>query len=99
MQLDEVFGFPKPTGGERARYLIIVARDQSDLWQHLRRTFGGIDGVEVLLDRRHGGWWQFTQSREYQERGTDRRRPANLETAVRYNAFQVVPRQVPVSRG
>jgi hypothetical protein len=94
MPLDDVFGFPKGSEGERARYLIIVARDQSDLWQHLRRTFAGADGVEVVLERRHGGWWQYTQSREHQERGTDRRRPPDLQTALRYDAFQVVPRSV-----
>jgi hypothetical protein len=91
MPLDDFFGFPKSTAGERARYLIIVARDQSDLWQHLQRTFAGAEGVEVLLDRRHGGWWQFTRSRECRESGTDRRRPPDLQTARRYTAFQVIP--------
>jgi hypothetical protein len=94
MPLDEVFGFPHSTEGERGRYLIIVAREQFDLLRHLRQTFEGVDQVEVVLDRRHGGWWQWTQSREYQERGADRRRPPKLEADHCYPAFQVVPRQV-----
>ena len=31
---------------------VIVARDQSDLYEYLRQGFEGVDGVRVILDRR-----------------------------------------------
>lgn len=34
------------------RLVFIVARDRKDLFESLRRTFSGDDGVEVLMDRR-----------------------------------------------
>jgi hypothetical protein len=79
----------------RARFVIIVSRDQSDLWRHLQETFAGVDEIEIVLERRHGGWWQWTQSRQYQERGADRRRPPVAEADFRDRAFQVVPRDLP----
>lgn len=72
------------------RYMIIVSRDQPDLWRHLRHMLTGMDGVEVILDRRHGGRWQWSQSREYQERGADRRRPSNPSTGFSRRSFVIV---------
>lgn len=38
---------------ERARrVLVIVARDKIELYEYLRRSFDGVDGVRVILDRR-----------------------------------------------
>jgi hypothetical protein len=74
----------------RPRYLIIVSRDQPDLWRHLRQLLTGVDGVDVVLDRRHGGRWQWSQSLEYQERGADRRRPSNPEMGFSQRSFVIV---------
>ena len=46
---------PEPETSERLeRYLLIVAQDQSDLYEYLARSFVGDGKVEVLLDRRVG---------------------------------------------
>jgi len=95
MLKDQLPAYPASTREDRARYLIIVSRDQSDLWRHLQETFAGVDEIEVVLERRHGGWWQWTQSRQYQERGADRRGPPVMEADFRDRAFQVVPRNLP----
>lgn len=34
------------------RVLVIVAREQRDLFDYFKRGFEGVDGVEVILDRR-----------------------------------------------
>lgn len=75
------------------RVLVIVARDQPDLWRYLTRDFGGYKHVEVILDRRHGGRWQWAQTRELQERASDRRRPESSDSDLRYRAFMIVPPQ------
>ena len=41
-------------GREMVRLLFIVARDQLDLWHHLKRDFAQEAEVEVILDRRRG---------------------------------------------
>jgi hypothetical protein len=40
------------TGGETAQWLILVAKDQVDLFSHLVRAFSRDDKVHILLDRR-----------------------------------------------
>jgi hypothetical protein len=89
---------PMQTFPDRRRYLIVVARDQSDLWRSLRQTLAKSDGIEAILDRRHGGAWQWTQSRQYQDRGADRRRPSTSEVDLRTRAFLIVPRLAPEER-
>ena len=41
----------QPSGG-RVRDLIVVAWDQLELWQALKKEFGDRGEVEVLLERR-----------------------------------------------
>ena len=76
-----------------ARVLVVVARDQPDLWWYLTRDFLRFKGVEVILDRRQGGWWQRAQARELQERGADRRGPSRSETDLRSRAFMIIHRR------
>jgi hypothetical protein len=78
---------------ERARVLVIVARDQPDLWWYPTRDLAGFKGVGAVLDRRQGGWWQRAQPRELEERGADRRRGAGTDTDLRTRAFAIIPRQ------
>ena len=75
---------------ERARYLIVVSREQPDLWRHLRQILTGVDGVDVVLDRRYGGRWQWSQSREFEERGADRRQHPLSETLFGHRSFVIV---------
>ena len=39
----------------RVRVFIVVAKNRPDLYQYFLAGFAGIDGVEVILDRRFGG--------------------------------------------
>jgi len=115
MAVDEATGFPVkmqegPTDGERPpfagrpetrrpRYLIVVSREQPDLWRHLRQMFTGIGGVDIVLDRRHGGRWQWTQSCAYEERGEDRRRTRDLDAGLPHRSFVIVtPEEAAVTR-
>lgn len=94
-----------PTGSEaplllgkaevhRPHYLIVVSRDQPDLWRHLRQMFTGIGGVDVVLDRRHGGRWQWAQSRAFEERNDDRRRAHTMDTSLSHRSFVIVNPEV-----
>ena len=76
---------------DRSRYLIIVARDQPDLWRYLTQNLAEDTGLEVVLDRRHGGRWQWTQMRQFEDRGTDRRTPGN-DADLSPRSFVIVPR-------
>ncbi len=81
---------PATAATQRPRYLIVVSREQPDLWRHLRQMFTGIGGVDVVLDRRHAGRWQWVQSRAYEERGDDRRRPPLSDAGLSHRSFVIV---------
>jgi hypothetical protein len=74
----------------RPRYLIVVARDQPDLWRHLRKSVGELKGVDIVLDRRHGGRRQWAQSSEYEQRGTDRRRATDVASRLSHRSVIIV---------
>jgi hypothetical protein len=80
-----------------ARYLIIVARDQTELWRYLTQNIAEYRGVEVLLDRRHEGRWQWLQMRDMQQRGADRRSGSSVDNDLRHRAFVIISRQEEVS--
>lgn len=103
MASDRVTATPVPTASganpscaephrtaQRSRYLIIVSRDQPDLWRHLRQLLTDADGFEVVLDRRHGGRWQWSQSAAFQERGADRRRAHDPRVGFAQRSFVIV---------
>jgi hypothetical protein len=76
---------------QRPRYVIVVERDQPDLWRHLRQSLRGLEGVDLVLDRRRGGRWRWARSWEYQERGADRRRASDdVETRLSHHSVVVV---------
>lgn len=60
------------TKGNRVHYLIIVARTQSGLYEHLKEAFSGDKKVEVILDRRQS-----------QRRRGDRRRRSDIDEQLR----------------
>ena len=53
--------------------LLIVARDQLELWQALKQEFGDRGEIGVLLDRRRGERRQEVQPVAGDRRGIDRR--------------------------
>ncbi len=71
--------------------LIIVARDQPDLWRYLVRQFEEHSEVRVLLDRRQWERRDRVQRCEPERRRADRRQPVNTSTDLRYRSFLIVP--------
>ncbi len=60
------------------RYLFIVAREQPDLCEYLRRDLSGDREVQVLLDRREGERRQQVQAHELERRRGHRRRQPGI---------------------
>ena len=81
------------------RKLVVVARDQFDLWWQLCQALTTVDGVEVVLDRRQGARWQWTESQQRQERGRDRRDSSSGKSDLSGRAFRVFPRPALALRG
>ena len=83
-----------PTAGPRTtrpRSLIIVAREEPDLWLYLTRSYGGIQGLEILLDRRQGERRHEVQPYTPERRQAERRRPPAIEKNPRRPPFRIVP--------
>ena len=71
------------------RYLLIVARNQPDLWRYLKNNFAGDEKVEVILDRRRGERRQRIQSHEPERRGAERRRQPSLDKDLNYRSLVI----------
>lgn len=69
------------------RDIVIVARDQPDLWEYLLQEFAGDENVQVLLDRRQGERRQQLQGCGGKRRGTNRRRQLSTDTDLRSHPF------------
>ena len=72
------------------RYLLIVARNQPDLWRYLKDNFAGDEKVEVILDRRRGERRQRVQLREPERRQGERRRQPSIDKDLTYRFFVIV---------
>lgn len=72
------------------RDMVIVARDQPDLWQYLLQEFAEDEEVQVLLDRRQGERRQQVQRCESERRGANRRRGVTTDTDLQYHPFILV---------
>ncbi len=83
---------------DKVRCLFIVARDQPDLWHHLRRDFAEDEEVQVVLDRRRGERRRHMQLHEPDRRQGDRRR-ATIDTDLRYRSFVILHEQQGVLSG
>ena len=68
---------PLVRGSDSARWLILVAKDQPDLYGHLVRAFSRDDKVQILLDRR----------RDYS------RNPPGMEERLRIHGAAVIRRR------
>ncbi len=81
----------QPTS-DKVRCLFIVARDQPDLWDRLRKDFAEDKEVHVILDRRRGERRQRVQP-PTRERRWDYRRRASIDTDLRYRSFVIIHEQ------
>ena len=72
------------------QYLLIVARNQPDLWRYLKANFVGDEKVEVILDRRLGERRQRAHPHELERRKGERRRQPSLDKDLTYRSFVIV---------
>ena len=87
-------GMPTERGGTTSpRYLVIVSREELDLWLYLTQTYGGIKGFQVLLDRRQRERRQPGQPVALERRRADRRRPPSAEGDLRRQPFLLVTQE------
>jgi hypothetical protein len=70
---------PTPSDSRSAEWIILVARDQGDLFSHLERAFARDNKVEIILDRR----------KDY------RRNPSGVEERLRIHGAVVLRRSRP----
>jgi hypothetical protein len=75
----------------RVQGLIIVARDQPDLWRYLAQQFAEHTEIRVLLDRRQWERRHRIRRCDPERRRADRRRPLSHDTDLRYRSFLIVP--------
>ncbi len=78
---------------ENSYCLIIVARDQPDLWVTIQRQFAAYTRVQVLQDRRRSERRQRFQRYEPERRRVDRRRPLRIENDLAWRPYLIVRRQ------
>jgi hypothetical protein len=69
------------------RCLVIVSRDQPELFERLASIYAQEGWIEVLLDRRHG------QLRTGIGNRPDRRSPPSPDTDLQNQGFIVIPRR------
>ena len=73
--------------------LIIVARDETALWQYMTRHYGEFKDVQVLHDRRQRERREQVQTYEPERRRTERRRPPTIDDDLRNQPFVIVPQE------
>src|SRR5262249_9414356 len=73
-----------------ARYLVITAKDQASLYDFFRRTFAGVETVEVRIDRRLGERRPQADSVAVDGRQADRRSRPEVDAELRASGFAFV---------
>ena len=72
------------------RGVLIVARDQGDLYDCLQHAYGDREAITVLLDRRRGERRRRVQPVAGERRSTDRRSLPSLEHDLRFQQYLLV---------
>ncbi len=75
---------------ENSYCLIIVARDQPDLWVTIQRQFAAYTRIQVRQDRRRSERRQWFQRYEPERRRVDRRRPLRIENDLSWRPYLIV---------
>ncbi len=57
-----------------SEYMLIVAREQPQVYDHLKQLFSGVEKVQVILDRRQGERRRGNEPHEPERRQAQRRR-------------------------
>ncbi len=84
---------------EKIYCLIIVARDQRDLWVTIQRHFAAYTRVQVLQDRRRSERRQRFRRYEPERRRVDRRRPLRIENDLAWRPYLIVDVQQVAIKG
>jgi hypothetical protein len=77
-------------GNGMMRYLVIAARNHSNIHGYLHRQFAGDEAVQVFLDRRHAERRQRQDSCKAQRRRGERRRGRGRESDLETHGFVIV---------
>lgn len=72
------------------QYLVVTARNHTDLHGYLRRQFAGDDNVQVLLDRRFDGRRRRQEGHKPDRRRGDRRNVRGREDKLYCHGFFVI---------
>ncbi len=83
-------GVRTPPTPQLVRGLLIVARDQMDLYEALRDAYGGSGTITVLLDRRQGERRRNTEPTSDERRRTDRRSLLSITEDLRFQQYVLV---------
>ena len=75
---------------DAVRSLIIVAREQTDLWRALTDEFRNVAQIQVLLDRREAERRRVTKPVAQERRGVQRRSAPSLEEDLRARQYVLV---------
>jgi len=86
------------TAAPAARYLLIVARQERQLYEDLARAFAGHGGVEVLLDRRVSDRRQRPTDAPVLERRRAERRRQAIDEQLRAFGWALAPAETPRAR-
>jgi hypothetical protein len=72
------------------RGLLIVARDQADLYDCLQHAYGDSEEVTVLFDRRQAERRRTVRPMPGERRRIDRRKPPSLAEDLRFQQYVLV---------
>jgi hypothetical protein len=74
-------------GPALARWLIIVRREQAELFRHLAERFADVAFVEIVLDRRHADRRRTASPVDEERRRAERRTPPPAPDREHWRVF------------
>ena len=83
-------GLSTPPTQPAVRSLLIVARDQGDLYDCLQHAYGDSETLTVLVDRRQGERRRSAAPVAGERRRTDRRSLLSIEHDLRFQQYLLV---------
>lgn len=83
-------GLGTPTVRPTVRGLLIVARDQVDLYESLQYAYGDSETITVLLDRRLAERRRAVQPMMAERRRGERRSPLSIADDLRFQQYVLV---------
>jgi len=69
-------------------YLVVIRPGEVELYEHLERSFLGVPGVKVIMDRRRADRREVHRSASDERRRADRRQPRGTSYALGYTTVR-----------